>query len=117
MFKFFLIIFLSVLLIVVLFSSFFFFSFPSNSYYAVYTITGDIYFGKLSYFPRLSLSDVYLLQIPKNGEKISSPVLLRFSDALWGPEDKIYLNEKNIIWKTKVSDKNKLFSLLVNQNQ
>jgi len=104
------------LLAAVLFVCFLFFFFPSNSYYAVYAITGDIYFGKLSYFPRLSLSDVYLLQIPQ-GEKISSPVLLRFSDAFWGPEDKIYLNEKNIIWKTKVSDKNKLFSLLVNQNQ
>jgi len=105
------------LLTVVIFSFFLFFSFSSNSYYAVYTTNGDIYFGKLSYFPRLSLSDVYLLQIPKTAEKISPPVLLHFSDAVWGPEDKIYLNEENIVWKAKVSDKNKLFSLLINQNQ
>jgi hypothetical protein len=28
--------------------------------------------------------------------------LAKFSGAFWGPEDKIYLNEKNIVWKTKL---------------
>jgi hypothetical protein len=33
-----------------------------DNYYAVYLRTGDLYFGKISWFPKFSLTDVWFLQ-------------------------------------------------------
>jgi hypothetical protein len=72
-----------------------------SPYWAVYMDTGDLYFGKLSWFPRFSLSDVYYLQ--RNPDDQQNPLSLsKFTGAFWGPEDRIYLNEKNIVWKVKL---------------
>ena len=72
-----------------------------ESYWAVYLDTGDIYFGKLHRFPKLSLSDVWFLQ--RNNQDAQNPFsLAKLEQAFWGPEDKIYLNEKNIVWKAKL---------------
>lgn len=72
-----------------------------ESYWAVYLGTGDLYFGKLDRFPSMSLTDVWFLQ--KNAEDTKNPVsLAKFDGIFWGPESRIYLNEKSIIWKVKL---------------
>ncbi len=72
-----------------------------DSYWAVYLNTGDLYFGKLERFPTLALTDVWFLQ--RNSSDSQTPLgLSRFREAFWGPEDKVYLNSENIIWKTKL---------------
>jgi len=82
-------------------------------YWAVYLSTGDLYFGKLSKFPKLSLSDVYFIQRNPNDQQ--NPFsLAKFSHAFWGPEDRIYLNEKNIIWKTKLKDNSQILQFIKN---
>jgi len=78
-----------------------------ESYWAVYLDTGDIYFGKLHRFPKLSLSDVWLIQ--RNPADSQNPLsLAKFEQAFWGPEDKIYLNEKNIVWKAKLKENSQI---------
>jgi len=86
-----------------------------DDYYAVYMTTGDIYFGKLDYFPRLALEDAYLLRLTsdeKNPIKIE-----KFSDSIWQPEDKVYLNDEQIVWKAKVNEKSQLLEWFRNQKK
>jgi len=84
-----------------------------ESYWAVYLDTGDIYFGKLHRFPRLSLTDIYFLQ--RNPDNQQNPLSLsKFARAFWGPEDKIYLNEKNIVWETKLSENSQVLQFIKN---
>ena len=89
-------------------------------YWAVYLDTGDLYFGKLNKFPRLSLSDVYFLQRNPNDQQ--NPLsMAKFSQAFWGPEDKVYLNEKSIVWKAKLREDSQVVQFIKNpqtsQNQ
>jgi hypothetical protein len=82
-------------------------------YFAVYLSTGDMYFGKLNYFPRLSLSDVWYLQ--RNPDDTQNPLSLTpFKGAFWGPEDKIYLNSKDIVWKVKLKSDSPVLSYIKN---
>lgn len=72
-------------------------------YWAVYLNTGDLYFGKLNRFPKMSLSDVWLLQ--RNPQDTKNPLSLsKFKEVFWGPEDKLYLNDENIVWKAKLRE-------------
>ncbi|MCL5004357.1 MAG: hypothetical protein M1170_00165 [Patescibacteria group bacterium] len=43
----------------------------NKDYWAVYLDTGDLYFGKLSYFPKASLSNAYILQ--RNAQDSQNP--------------------------------------------
>lgn len=74
----------------------------SEEYYAVYLISGDVYFGKMNKFPNLSLSDVYFLVRGKDVSGADAFALQRLQDAVWGPENMLYLNPKNILWKAKL---------------
>ena len=82
-------------------------------YWAVYLDTGDMYFVKLNYFPRLSLSDVWYIQ--RNPQDSQNPLSIsKFERVFWGPEDKLYLNEKNIVWKTKLKSDSPVLNFIKN---
>ncbi len=82
-----------------------------RTYWAVYLDTGDIYFGKLNLFPRLSLSDVWFLQ--RNADDTQNYLsIAKFDDAFWEPQDKIYINEKNIIWRAKLREDSQVLSFI-----
>lgn len=83
-----------------------------RSYYAVYISTGDLYFGKLSRFPKLALTDVWFLQ--KNNDAQNPYGLSKFDKAFWAPEDKLYLNSKNIIWITEIKEDSQLTQFFKN---
>ena len=85
-------------------------------YYAVYLDTGDLYFGQMHFFPRFFLSDVYFLK--QNIEDKENPLSLsKFSNAFYGPEDKIYLNKENIIWKAKLRENSQVLQFLKNPQE
>lgn len=73
-----------------------------EKYSAVYLNTGDIYFGKLSRFPRMTLRDVWFLQ--KGSDAQQGFGLSKFEQAFWGPEDKMVINDENVIWVTELKD-------------
>ena len=82
-------------------------------YWAVYLDTSDMYFGKLNYFPQLSLSDVWYIQ--RNPQDSQNPLSIsKFERVFWGPEDKLYLNEKNIVWKTKLKSDSPVLNFIKN---
>jgi hypothetical protein len=66
-------------------------------YSAVYLESGDVYFGRLSYFPRLTLTDVHFLT--RDGERVT---ISSFKDAALGPEDRLYLNAESVLWIAKL---------------
>lgn len=83
-----------------------------DNYWAVYLSTGDVYIGKLSYFPRLHLSDVWFFQ--KTSDTQNPLNLSKFSQAFWGPGDELYLSEKQIIWKNKLSETSQVITYIKN---
>jgi len=91
-----------------------------QSYWAVYLNTGDLYFGQLHRFPTLSLSDVWFIQ--RNAQDTTNPfTLVKFEQAFWKPENKIYLSEKDIVWKAKLQADSPILDTIKNsaaaQNQ
>ena len=80
--------------------------------------TGDIYFGKLSYFPRLTLTDVYVVQStvdPLDPTQITYQVIsLRLS--IWGPS-KINLNYDKIVFMGRVGENSQVMQAIRGQSQ
>ncbi|MFA5392134.1 MAG: hypothetical protein WC306_00355 [Candidatus Paceibacterota bacterium] len=74
-----------------------------NPYYAVYLQTGDMYFGKILRFPRLTLSDVWFLKISDQKDQAGFD-LIKFSNAMFGPADKMEINRENVVWISKLRD-------------
>ncbi len=83
-------------------------------YYAVYLSTGDLYFGKLSHFPSLSLTDVWLLQRSSDANSQNQLGVARFDKAFWGPEDQLNLDSKNVVWTTKLKADSQLVQFFKN---
>lgn len=84
-------------------------------YSAVYLSTGDIYFGKLSHFPRLSLTDVWLLQ--RSDDQQNPYGISKFSNAFWGPEDRITFDSKSIVWFAELKADSELVKFFKNPQQ
>jgi len=85
----------------------------SDDYWAVYLNTGDLYFGKLNRFPQLSLTDVWFVQ--KNSQDNQNPyTLTQLSKAFWGPQDQLFLNEKDIVWKTELKADSQVLQYIKN---
>jgi len=91
-----------------------------QSYWAVYLNTGDLYFGQLNRFPTLSLTDVWFIQ--RNTQNTTNPfTLVKFEQTFWKPESKIYLSEKDIVWKARLQADSPILDAIKNsaaaQNQ
>ena len=82
-----------------------------NPYYAVYLQTGDMYFGKLSRFPRLALSDVWFLQA--NTAEQGGAELIKYSNAMFGPQDKMEINRENVVWISKLRNDSQVVNYIL----
>ncbi|MFA5460225.1 MAG: hypothetical protein WC283_02780 [Candidatus Paceibacterota bacterium] len=85
-----------------------------NPYYAVYLKTGDMYFGKISRFPKFVLSDIWYLQ--PRAEEENGIDLLKYNNAVFGPADRMEINRENIIWVSKLRDESQVVNF-IEQNQ
>jgi len=83
-----------------------------NPYYAVYLRTGDMYFGKLSRFPKLTLSDVWFLQRNAQDEQ-GGFNLAKFSDTIFGPKDKMEINREDVVWISKLRDDSQVVTFIL----
>ena len=83
-----------------------------NPYSVVFLNTGDMYFGKLSRFPKLTLSDVWFLQISTQEDQTGFN-LAKFSNAVFGPKDKMEINKKNVVWISKLADDSQVVSFIL----
>lgn len=74
----------------------------SSEITAVYLSTGDIYFGKMDWFPWPRLKNVWYIQRGTTQAQEPQIGLAPFKDVFWSPMDEIYLNPKEIIFWTRV---------------
>lgn len=82
-------------------------------YYAVYLSTGDIYFGQLNRFPKLSLSDVWFIQ--RNANNQQSPLsLVKFEQAFWGPSGTLDINKDDVVWMVKLKPDSQVVNFIKN---
>jgi len=84
-----------------------------NPYYAVYLQTGDMYFAKLSRFPKLILSDIWFLQANIEENQQTGFNLVEFSDAMFGPKDKMEINRENVVWISKLRDDSQVVTFIL----
>lgn len=83
-----------------------------SDYSVVYLRSGDIYFGKLSWFPWPTLKNPLYLQriIDQTGRPQFS--IFPFKNIVWEPIDRIYLNPKEIVLWTRLRSTSQLVPLL-----
>jgi len=84
-----------------------------NPYYAVYLRSGDMYFGKLSRFPKLILSDVWYLQVNTQENQQTGFNLAKFTNMVFGPKDKMEINKENVVWISKLSNDSQVVNFIL----
>jgi len=85
-----------------------------SSYTAVYMASGDIYFGKMHWFPRPRLTNVWYLQRSVNQQNQPQLSLAKFQDVFWGPVDEIYLNSDQVLFWTSLRSDSQVVKAFVN---
>lgn len=83
-----------------------------SPYSAVYLSSGDIYFGKLSWFPKPKMTSVWFIQKSLDNQNQPQLNLLPFSSVSWGPTDEIFLNSKEIIFWTKLRNDSQIVKVI-----
>jgi len=87
-------------------------------YSAVVLTTGDVYFGKVSYFPMMTISDVYIIQATENPENPAQPSLQLLplnTASVWAPEE-LVLNRDQVVSVSKIGKSSQLMELIEGQN-
>ncbi|MEK9180578.1 MAG: hypothetical protein AAB897_04170 [Patescibacteria group bacterium] len=86
-----------------------------SPYSAVYLVSGDIYFGKLSWFPRPLLRDVWFLQRGVDPQTQQPQFgLNKFTTAFWGPVDEMRLNPDQILFSTRLRNDSQVAQAFAN---
>jgi len=90
------------------------FPFAQSKYQAVQLISGEVYFGKLSFLPKLKLSQAAFIQTQKAESATSTPQtqLMPLSSLYFAPENEMYLVEKQILWWANLQPESQLVKLL-----
>jgi flagellar basal body-associated protein FliL len=82
----------------------------ASPYSAVYLTSGDIYFGKLSWFPQPHLTDVWYLQRSTDASGKTQVSVAPLKSVFWGPMDEVTLNASQILFTTHLSNSSQLVS-------
>lgn len=82
-----------------------------SAYSAVYLATGDMYFGKLSWFPKPHMNDVWLLQRSTDEKNQPQLSIVPFTNAVQEPVDEVYFNPKQIVTWTRLKADSKFVKL------
>ena len=81
---------------------------------AVYLTSGDMYFGKLSWFPSPHLTDVWYLQRTQGQNGQVQVSVQPFTSVFWGPSNEISLNSKNILFTTRLMTSSQVVQAIEN---
>jgi len=83
-------------------------------YSAVVLATGDVYFGQVSYFPKMILLDPYTIQAVEDPETPGQPSLqlLPLSEvSIWMPK-KLVLNRDQVVSVSRVGEDSQVMQLI-----
>jgi hypothetical protein len=88
-----------------------------NTWSVVYLTSGDVYVGKISYFPKMQLTEGFLLQVVKSkneaGEEKTNFQLTPLKEALWSPKN-LYLNKKQILFYGPITEDSQIATAIKN---
>jgi hypothetical protein len=85
-----------------------------SPYTAVYMVSGDIYFGKLSWFPRLHLADAWYLERTTDASGKTQVGVAPLTSAFWGPVGDIYINSQSVLFYAPVKNGSQLVQAIEN---
>jgi len=77
---------------------------------------GDLYFGRLSYFPRLTLHDAYTIQAIFDAEAPDQTgyQVVPLENSIWSP-NKIFLNHDKIVFTGDVGEDSQVMQIINQQ--
>jgi hypothetical protein len=85
-----------------------------SPYSAVYLSTGDVYFGKLSWFPSPHMTDVWFIQRSQNQSGQVQTSLTPMKSLFWGPADEINFNSQDIVFSTRLKNSSQVVQAIEN---
>jgi hypothetical protein len=85
-----------------------------SGYIAVYMTTGDIYFGKPSWFPSLVLRNSLYLQRSVDQSGKTQLGLSSFTDAFWRPVGDIHINSNQVLFWAPVREDSQIVQAIEN---
>ncbi|GIW66398.1 MAG: hypothetical protein KatS3mg095_0296 [Candidatus Parcubacteria bacterium] len=86
----------------------------TERYVGVYFLNGELYIGKISYFPKLKLTNPYILRFD---QQTNNTILVPLTQLSWSPKNEIFLNKNQILWIAPLNENSQSFNLLKNQEQ
>jgi cytoskeletal protein RodZ len=85
-----------------------------SPYTAVYMTSGDIYFGKLSSFPRLHMTDAWYLERTTDASGKTQVGVAPLTASFWGPVGDIYINGQNVLFYAPIKSGSQLVQAIEN---
>ena len=86
----------------------------ASKFTAVYMASGDIYFGRMDWFPWPRLTNVWYLQRGVDQKNQPQLTIAQFKKIVWSPIDEVYLSPKQMILWTKIKADTELANALEN---
>lgn len=86
----------------------------SSPYSAVYLTSGDIYFGKLSWFPSPHMTDVWFVERNQSQSGQTQLGLAPMKSVFWGPVDEINFNAQDILFWTRLANNSQVVQSIEN---
>ena len=85
-----------------------------SPYSAVYLSTGDIYFGKLSWFPSPRMTDVWFIQRNQDQSGQTQVSFVPMKSVFYGPMDEINFNAQDIVFSTRLKNSSQIVAAMEN---
>ncbi|MBI5220630.1 MAG: hypothetical protein HY978_02200 [Candidatus Liptonbacteria bacterium] len=86
----------------------------ASAFSAVYLASGDIYFGKLSWFPWPKLTNVWVLQRAVDEKGQTQIGVVPFANAFWGPVNQVSLNPRQVLLWASLREDSQVVKALEN---
>lgn len=85
-----------------------------NKYSVVYLSSGELYVAKLSVFPKLVMTDPYLLLLVQNQENKSNNFQLTpLNESVWAPT-KLYVKPEQVLYYGPLDESSRVLETLKN---
>jgi len=88
-----------------------------EKYQVVVLKTGEVYFGKLSFFPSPHLKDAWFVRQENKGKEGEEPNLMLYpvSSLYFAPKNVIYFPKESISWWANLSEEGRVSTLIKSQ--
>ena len=86
----------------------------ASPYSEVYLSTGDVYFGKLSWFPSPHMTNVWLIERSQDQSGQTQTSLVPMKSVPWGLTDEINFNSQDIVFSARLKNNSQIVQAMEN---